>query len=117
MKHRIPATLLVLAGLTGTGALAEPAARQGDATNLGGQIVSGAATVFVGGSRAARQGDQTTAPLSIGLVPCVGGPIITDSATVRIEGLPAARVGDTATTQCGLVSTIVIGEPTVLIGD
>jgi uncharacterized Zn-binding protein involved in type VI secretion len=45
---------------------------------------------------------------------CVGPPdsIIKGSATVMIGGMPAARMGD-STAHGG---TIVIGNPTVLIG-
>lgn len=75
--------------------------------HVGGPIVGpGAPTVLIGGLPAARIGDMLT---------CVGPPdsIVMGSATVIIEGMPAARMGDT-TAHGG---TIVIGEPTVMIGD
>lgn len=92
---------------------------------------------------AARIGDMHTCPMVTGLVPHVGGPIakgmptvltcsmpqarVTDiavcvgppdmivkgSATVLVGSLPAARIGD-MTAHGGV---IVMGAPTVLIGD
>ncbi len=74
--------------------------------HVGGPILpAGEPTVLIGGLPAARVGDMAT---------CVGPPdtIVLGSATVLIGGMPAARMGDT-TAHGG---TIVMGEPTVLIG-
>ena len=63
-------------------------------------------TVLIGGLPAARVTDMCT---------CVGPPdmIVQGSATVLIGGLAAARIGD-MTAHGGV---IVMGMPTVLIGD
>jgi len=74
--------------------------------HVGGPILpAGEPTVLIGGMPAARVGDMAT---------CVGPPdtIAMGSGTVLIGGMPAARLGDT-TAHGG---TIVMGEPTVLIG-
>ena len=74
--------------------------------HVGGPILpAGEPTVIIGGLPAARVGDMAT---------CVGPPdtIAMGSSTVLIGGMPAARMGDT-TAHGG---TIVMGEPTVLIG-
>lgn len=74
--------------------------------HVGGPILpAGEPTVLIGGLPAARVGDMAT---------CVGPPdtIVAGSATVLIGGMPAARMGDT-TAHGG---TIILGEPTVLIG-
>ncbi|MBV1923932.1 MAG: PAAR domain-containing protein [Flavobacteriaceae bacterium] len=74
--------------------------------HVGGPILpAGEPTVLIGGLPAARVGDMAT---------CVGPPdsIIMGSTTVLIGGMPAARMGDT-TAHGG---TIILGEPTVLIG-
>ncbi|GJM34913.1 MAG: type VI secretion protein [Saprospiraceae bacterium] len=74
--------------------------------HVGGPIIGpGAPTVLIGGLPAARIGDMLV---------CVGPPdsIVQGSPTVIIEGMPAARMGD-ATAHGG---TIIIGEPTVMIG-
>lgn len=96
--------------------MGKPAARMGDLTAHGGAIVLGLPTVLIGGKPAARVSDMHTCPLVNGLVPHVGGPIIPPGGvTVLIGGLPAARMGDMATC-VGPPDTIVMGEPTVLIG-
>ncbi|MEM6721437.1 MAG: PAAR domain-containing protein [Bacteroidota bacterium] len=74
--------------------------------HVGGPILPpGAPTVLIGGLPAARVGDMCV---------CTGPPdsIIAGSGTVLIEGMPAARMGD-STAHGG---SIVLGEPTVLIG-
>ena len=74
--------------------------------HVGGPIIGpGVPTVLIGGMPAAVLGDNCT---------CVGPPatIIKGSATVMIGGTPAARMGD-STSHGG---TIVLGEPTVMIG-
>jgi uncharacterized Zn-binding protein involved in type VI secretion len=74
--------------------------------HVGGPILPpGAVTVLIGGLPAARVGDMAV---------CVGPPdiIVMGSFTVLIGGMPAARMGD-MTAHGG---TIILGEPTVLIG-
>ncbi len=74
--------------------------------HVGGPIVGpGALTVLIGGLPSARIGDMLV---------CVGPPdsIVMGSATVIIEGMPASRMGD----ETAHGGTIVIGEPTVIIG-
>jgi len=78
----------------------------GPVPHVGGPIAAGAPTVLIGGLPAARVGDMAT---------CVGPPdtIVKGNATVLICGMPAARMGD-STAHGGV---IVVGCPTVLIGD
>lgn len=74
--------------------------------HVGGPIVGpGQPNVLIGSLPAAKVGDMCV---------CVGPPdvIVKGSATVMIGGEPAARMGDT-TAHGG---TILLGEPTVLIG-
>jgi uncharacterized Zn-binding protein involved in type VI secretion len=92
-----------------------PAARRADPTSHGGTIIVGSPTVLIGGSPAARVGDQVVCPGVTAVVPHVGGPIISGSVTVLINGQRAARVGDTHA-EVGPGGQIVAGEPTVLIG-
>jgi uncharacterized Zn-binding protein involved in type VI secretion len=61
----------------------------------------GAPTVLIAGMPAARLGDT-----------CGVDAIVMGSTTVMIGGMPAARIGD-ITAHGG---TIVLGEPTVMIG-
>jgi uncharacterized Zn-binding protein involved in type VI secretion len=75
--------------------------------HVGGPIVGpGAPTVLIGGMPAAVMGDMAT---------CTGPPdtILKGSAGVLICGKPAARMGDS----CAHGGTIVVGCPTVLIGE
>lgn len=79
----------------------------GPVPHVGGPVIGpGAPTVLIGGIPAARVGD---------LVTCVGPPdtIAKGSASVLICGQPAARLGD-QTVHGGV---IILGNPTVLIGD
>lgn len=70
------------------------------------------------GQPAARVGDMTIDPSSVGPIPCVGGAILPPGVpTVLIAGLPAATMDSTATTACGLPATITTGSATVLIGN
>ena len=74
--------------------------------HVGGPVIGpGAPTVLIGGLPAARVGDMLV---------CVGPPdtIVQGSATVMIQGMPAAFLGS-ATAHGG---TIVMGNPTVMIG-
>jgi uncharacterized Zn-binding protein involved in type VI secretion len=75
--------------------------------HVGGPILPpGAPTVLIGFLPAAT---------ATGMAVCVGPPdlIAMGSAGVFINFLPAARMGDT----CGHGGTIVLGEPTVMIGE
>jgi len=75
--------------------------------HVGGPITGpGAPTVLIGGMPAAVMGDMCV---------CVGPPdtIILGSVGVFIGGKPAARMGDS----CAHGGTIVLGCPTVLIGE
>lgn len=73
--------------------------------HVGGPIVTGCATVLIGGIPAARITDQLV---------CVGPPdmIVMGSATVITCGMPQARIGDM--TEHGGV--IVVGCFTVIVG-
>jgi uncharacterized Zn-binding protein involved in type VI secretion len=95
--------------------MGQPAARMGDMTAHGGNIVLGCPTVLIGGMPAARIGDMHVCPLLTGTVPHVGGPISLGSTTVLIGSMPAARLGDMATCT-GPPDTIAMGCMTVLIG-
>jgi uncharacterized Zn-binding protein involved in type VI secretion len=84
-------------------------------------IITGAATVLVGGAPAARVTDTTTPCM----LPVPGGPgmVAKGSATVLISNMPAARVGDMsshATCVAPIPSptgtVMPPGCPTVLIG-
>lgn len=90
-----------------------PAARVADTTNHGGVVVGpGEPTVLIGGMPAAVMGDNHTCAIPPPAhVPTVS-PFVIGSTTVLIGGKPALRVGDT----CGCGASVLIGEPTVLIG-
>ena len=99
--------------------MGKPAARIGDMTSHGGCLVAGCPTVLIGGMPAARVGDMHVCPMvnpGVPPPPHVGGPVIMGSPTVLIGGMPAARMGDMATC-AGPPDTIVLGCPTVLIGE
>src|SRR5713101_8132403 len=75
--------------------------------HVGGPILPpGMPTVLIGSLPAARVSDMAT---------CVGPPdvIVKGSMTVVIGNMPAARMGD----QTAHGGVIVVGEPTVMIGD
>jgi uncharacterized Zn-binding protein involved in type VI secretion len=74
--------------------------------HVGGPVISGSGNVFIGTLPAAKKGDTLI---------CIGPPdtIKQGSGSVFINGKPAARMGD-STNHGG---SIVIGNPTVLIGD
>lgn len=74
--------------------------------HVGGPVVAGSPNVKIGGLSVARKGDRLI---------CVGPPdsISEGSGSVFINGKPAARMGDS--TKHG--GKIVIGNPTVLIGE
>jgi uncharacterized Zn-binding protein involved in type VI secretion len=79
----------------------------GPKPHVGGPITApGCPTVLIGGLPAARVGDMAT---------CVGPPdsIVVGAFTVLFGNQPAARMGD----QCAHGGTIVMGLPTVLIGE
>ena len=99
--------------------MGKPAARMGDPTAHGGTIVMGFPMVLIGGMPAARLGDMHVCPMmtpAVPPIPHVGGPILLGSPMVLIGGQPAARMGDMATC-VGPPSTILMGCPTVLIGE
>ncbi|MET6997342.1 PAAR domain-containing protein [Chitinophaga defluvii] len=78
----------------------------GPVPHVGGPVTGpGVPTVLIGGMPAAVVGDMLV---------CTGPPdvIVQGSATVLIGGKPAARMGD-LTAHGG---TIMIGQPTVMIG-
>jgi len=100
--------------------MGQPAARIGDMhvcpmmtpgvppiPHVGGPVaMSGAPTVLIGGMPAAVMGDMCT---------CIGPPdtIILGSTGVFLNKKPAARMGDS----CAHGGTIILGCPTVLIGE
>ncbi len=95
-----------------------PAARIGDMTSHGTPLSPGPGSfnVFIGGKPAWRAtADFHTCPLSSGPVPHVGGMVALGSLTVFINNLPAARQGDMIV-ESGPPNSIVMGEPTVIIG-
>ncbi|UCD17390.1 MAG: PAAR domain-containing protein, partial [Candidatus Zixiibacteriota bacterium] len=101
--------------------MGQPAARVGDQTAHGGVITGpGVATVLIGKKPAAVLGDMHTCPMQTPAapspIPHVGGPITKGSSGVLIGKKPAARVGDMATCT-GPPDSIVVGCPTVLIGE
>jgi uncharacterized Zn-binding protein involved in type VI secretion len=68
------------------------------------------------GQPAARLGDMHICPMITGVVPHVGGPILAPGCpTVLIGGMPAARVSDVVTCT-GPPDTIILGSFGVLIG-
>jgi len=78
----------------------------GTVPHVGGPVMPpGEPTVMIAGMPAARVGDMAT---------CTGPPdsIVAGSGTVLIGGMPAARLGD----QTAHGGSILMGEPTVLIG-
>jgi len=75
--------------------------------HVGGPIVGpGAPTILIAGLPASCMGDVCV---------CVGPPdeVVMGAFTVLFEGRPAARMGD----MCEHGGTIILGEPTVLLGD
>jgi uncharacterized Zn-binding protein involved in type VI secretion len=71
--------------------------------------------VLVGGRPAWRAtADFHACPLFNGLQPHVGGVVALGSVTVLVNGLPAARQGDFVAE--APPNTILLGEPTVLVG-
>jgi uncharacterized Zn-binding protein involved in type VI secretion len=99
--------------------MGKPAARLGDSTAHGGVITLGFPMVLIGGMPAARMGDMHVCPMATPAtppIPHVGGPIILGSPMVLIGGMPAARMGDMVTC-VGPPDTIIMGCPTVLIGE
>lgn len=95
-----------------------PAARVGDQTSHGTALGPGpgSTNVIIGGKPAWRAGaDLHTCPMVNGNIPHVGGMVSVGSATVLINGMPAARQGDMVA-EAGPPNSIVMGEPTVIIG-
>lgn len=100
--------------------MGKPAARLTDPTAHGGLIVGpGVPTVLIGKLPAATMGDNHICPMmtpGVPPIPHVGGPILLGSTGVFIGGKPAARMGDMAVC-VGPPSTVIMGCPTVLIGE
>lgn len=80
-------------------------AYNGKVPHVGGPTLAASSNVFVGGMPVARVSDKLV---------CVGPPdsVASGSATVFANGLPIARLGD-STSHGG---TIVVGNPTILVG-
>jgi uncharacterized Zn-binding protein involved in type VI secretion len=98
--------------------MGQPAARVGDQTSHGTPLAPGpgSVNVLIGGKPAWRVGsDFHTCPLFDGPKPHVGGVVAIGSTSVLIGGLPAARQGDSVV-EASAPNTILLGEPTVLIG-
>ncbi len=74
--------------------------------HVGGPVIGTAATVLVAGPPAAVIGDKGI---------CVGPPdsVAAASGTVMAQGKPMARMGDA----CGHGGVIVLGNPTIIVGD
>lgn len=100
--------------------MGKPAARLTDPTAHGGLIVGpGVPTVLIGKMPAATMGDNHVCPMvtpGTPPIPHVGGPITLGSTGVFIGKKPAARMGDMAVC-VGPPSSIIMGCPTVLIGE
>ena len=96
--------------------MGKPAAKLTSSCAHGGTVILGNPTVMVGKMPAACMGDMHVCPMVTGVVPHVGGPIILGSVGVLIGGRPAARMGDMVTC-VGPPDTIVMGVPTVMIGE
>jgi uncharacterized Zn-binding protein involved in type VI secretion len=95
-----------------------PAARTADPTSHGTPLGPGpgSVNVLIGGKPAWRaNADVHVCPLVTGLVPHVGGVVALGSLTVLINNLPAARQGDLVV-ESAPPNSIILGEPTVLIG-
>jgi uncharacterized Zn-binding protein involved in type VI secretion len=98
--------------------MGQPAARIGDQTSHGTPLVPGPGSinVLIGSKPAWRAtSDFHVCPLIDGVKPHVGGIVAVGSITVLINGLPAARQGDQIV-EAGAPNSILLGEPTVLIG-
>lgn len=94
-----------------------PAARVGDMTSHGTPLGPGPGSfnVFIGGRPAWRAtSDFHACPMTSG-TPHVGGVVSVGSQTVWINNFPAVRQGDVVA-EAGPSNTILIGEPTVIIG-
>ena len=90
-----------------------PAARIGDPTGHPGTITGpGVATVLIGGTPAAVQGDMHACSIPPTAGPHPPSAFSKGSATVLISSRGALRMGDMS--GCG--APIVMGLPTVLIG-
>lgn len=98
----------------------KPAARIGDPTCHGGTLVGpGVPTILIGGMPASTMGDTHVCPMCTPApvpIPHVGGPVILGSTGVMLGKKPAARMGDMAVC-VGPPSSIIMGCPTVLIGE
>lgn len=88
--------------------MGEAQARLGDASDHGGQIITGAVRTLVNGIPAARKGDLHSCPIEGHGVTAIE----TGSERTFIEGQPAARIGDSV--GCGAI--ITSGSPDTLVG-
>lgn len=97
--------------------MSKPAARMGDPTAHGTPLSPGpgCVTVLIGGKPAWRMGDFHACPLTTGPVPHVGGTGPMGSFKVLIGCQPASCMGDQII-EVGPPNSIVMGQPTVLIG-
>ncbi|MFK7695878.1 PAAR domain-containing protein [Paenibacillus sp. HJGM_3] len=89
----------------------------GDLTSHGTPLSPGPGSpnVLIGGKPAWRAAsDMHTCPAATPN-PHVGGVVAMGSATVLINSLPAVRLGDVIT-ESGPPNTILMGDPTVMIG-
>ena len=89
------------------------AARLGDTTNHGGTVTGpGAPTVLIGGMPACVALDLHTCSLPPNAHQPTVSPFPMGSTSVLIAGKPAIRAGDA----CGCGASVIVGEPTVIIG-
>lgn len=98
--------------------MGQPAARMGDQTSHGTPLAPGPGSlnVLIGNKPAWRAvSDFHVCPLFDGPKPHVGGVVAVGSTSVLINNLPAARQGDQVV-EAGAPNSILLGEPTVLIG-
>lgn len=90
-----------------------PVARLGTTNQAKGLVLKGAPTVLITNLQAARQGDETS---MVNPGPDAG-PITTGNPTILVEGVPLAGDFHVAVgTGQGVVTTLTLGEPTVLMG-
>ncbi|MBI3135493.1 MAG: PAAR domain-containing protein [Bacteroidetes bacterium] len=89
------------------------AARIADLTSHGGTVTGpGEPTVLIGGMPAAVANDMHVCALPPSGHQPTSSPFLVGSTKVLIAGKPAIRAGDACL--CG--ASVVVGEPTVLIG-
>lgn len=113
----IAVTAAIAAKTAAMGTPGLPAAQAAEETAKAAATASMSAALSGGGMGADQH--MCTAPLVIPTVPTPHGMgmVITGSPTVLIGNLPAARQGDTIIECLGPPNTIMMGWPTVMIGD